>query len=69
MSSTPALSDNGSDYTVCRTPSGQFQVARVRLDGTTIDTHDLSISLTDGGLEHDPRQPTPYSSGTRGRAG
>ena len=42
--------DNGSYYTLCRTPSGQFQVARVRLDGTTIDTHDLSISLTDGGL-------------------
>jgi hypothetical protein len=42
--------DNGSYYRLCRTPSGQLQVTRVRLDGTTIDTHDLSISLTDGGV-------------------
>ena len=43
--------DKDSYYRLCRTPSGQFEVTRVRIDGTAVDTHEVSISLAEGALE------------------
>jgi hypothetical protein len=42
--------DKDSYYSLCQTRIGQFKITRTRIDGTSIDTHDLSISLRDGGL-------------------